>query len=228
MSEPLSDLYLRDCRERLESSEHMDPIEWAERAPSLLGEIDRLRALLGKQSGSSAASVDPAQLAAWQALADRIPPVDDLLAEVGRLTGVVTSHRSSADAEAKVHAMVEKMLEAEFESLAPHTRDNEIEPDAEVLVVARRCDCCSVVIEPGDSAVMFIDEVGRECWACYGACPAPDLWRVEYVDQSAGAGDLAVEGPLAPEDAYALAMSLHSHWWTDRIRLVRCKGPRRG
>lgn len=42
--EPLTELYLRDCRERLDSSEHMDPIEWAERAPSLLAEIDRLRA----------------------------------------------------------------------------------------------------------------------------------------------------------------------------------------
>jgi hypothetical protein len=45
------------------------------------------------------------------------------------------------------------------------------EPDAEVLAAPVRCDCCSVTIPAGDSAVMFTDEQGRECWAHYWRCP---------------------------------------------------------
>jgi hypothetical protein len=125
-------------------------------------------------------------------------------------------------------------LRAELESLAPHARDTETEPDAEVLAAPVRCDCCSVAIPAGDSAVKFVDEQGRACWAHYGRCPEPDRWHVEWkLGESPRwaspdvwilgrwpAGDVVAE-PY--EDARNIALVVAAGRDIARVRLVRVR-----
>jgi hypothetical protein len=123
-------------------------------------------------------------------------------------------------------------LRAELESIAPHTRDSETQPDASVLAAPVRCDCCSTIIPAGDSAVMFVDETGRECWAHYWTCPEPEKWRVEsrgsrsewgpYLRWSDDAGLAETVEPY--EGALVVAVALKKRCFPGAcVRLVRVR-----
>lgn len=117
-------------------------------------------------------------------------------------------------------------LLAELEVTVPHTRDTATEPDAEVLAASVTCDCCTTQIPAGESAVMFVDETGRKCWAHYGRCPEPEMWLIEYMPRSSRRRDwirvcdgATGEDLMLPyDDALARARGFHC-----RVRLVRVR-----
>jgi hypothetical protein len=102
------------------------------------------------------------------------------------------------------------------------------EPDASVLTAPHRCDCCSVTIPAGDSAVMFEDENGRACWAHYARCPEPEMWMIEYVPRSSRRRDWCrvIDGQTGDdlarpyEEAIYRARDLGAR---TRVRLVRVR-----
>jgi hypothetical protein len=115
-------------------------------------------------------------------------------------------------------------LRAAFEENLPAS-----EPDAEVLAAPVRCDCCSVTIPAGDSAVMFTDEQGRECWAHYGRCPEPEMWRIDlrWWDEDEECWDTSRKDPRPYEDAHVVAHRFRrlasAHRRTYTVRLVRVR-----
>lgn len=198
----------RDSDELYTISEDLEPavagplVVMLDGVPRLLGEVERL---LARQQVHLA---QIASLSQSTPLADELQGWESaraaLVAEVGTLraqVAEVTRERDEARADVVVsdERLVAVMdgtfsvgdgtaqreierLRAEIESLAPHTRDSETEPDAEALAASVRCDCCGVTIPAGDSAVMFTDENGRECWAHYARCPEPEMWAAQCAD----------------------------------------------
>jgi hypothetical protein len=163
--------------------------------------------------------------------------VPGLLAEVDRLTQVHETAAALSEARRqRINGMVRQIerfghesdrLRAELESLAPHTRDSETEPDAEVLAAPARCDCCSVVIPADESAVMFLDESGRACWAHYARCPEPEMWTVvlRWWDEDDGCWGTSRKDPRPYEDAHVVAHRFRRIATTHPIsvRLVRVR-----
>jgi hypothetical protein len=154
----------------------------------------------------------------------------DVEAADGRLLGVMDGTFSVGDGTAQREI---ERLRDELESLAPHARDTETEPDAEVLTAPVRCDCCSVAIPAGDSAVMFTDEGGRECWAHYARCPEPEMWYVDWQHREppwpmttgwirrCRMDGSPIEEPY--EDALNTAHDRSASLFVSRVRLVRVR-----
>jgi hypothetical protein len=160
-----------------------------------------------------------------------------LRAEVERLTQERDDARAEwQGADGEADAMREERDDA-IEALAPHTRNTASEPDAEVLTAPHRCDCCSVAIPAGDSAVLFEDEDGRACWAHYARCPEPGMWCVEWENKERNRwtaengwlrwirarliGGQDIEQPY--EDAFVMALGLSTRTSIERVRLVRVR-----
>lgn len=232
MTAPLTDLYLRDCRERLESSEHMDPIEWAERTPSLLGEIERLRAEVARLTMEERK---------WRhAGADGIDALADLLgkaqSEIERLTGERDAWIDAAARTSETLSIEAQESEATIRSLRAdlgHVEPAE-EPRVRVAGVGWICEVCCGPVEHNAEVAVW-SEPHRTVVAHAGACPAPDLWLIEYRTPSSNVRYkvLSAGGPggnLARPYEEALPMA---RYWAALphvrlVRLVRCKEPRRG
>jgi hypothetical protein len=237
-TKPMTDEEIRAIRERLAAR---TPGKWS---TSVLGPPDEdwpeamaIAATYGRQkiyacAGGSFPKADqefiaaaPTDIAALLAEVERLTQErDEARAEVvasdERLVAVMDGTFSVGDGTAQREI---ERLRAELESLAPHARGTASEPDAEVLAAPVRCDCCSVVIPAGDSAVMFEDEAGRECWAHYARCPEPEMWRVEFrctTCSPGGRDHVGIPRPLDEAQAYAASLREAG---VARVRLVRVR-----
>lgn len=158
-----------DSREPVTPEARAESAAWAVEGAELRAEVHRLTAEERKWRHAGADGID--------ALADLLGKAQS---EIERLTGIVSSLRGAAIAEAEAHAMIEGMLEAELGMVEPAEEPNLLHAEPECDDPPLRCECCGGPIATSEDAAFFVegDESNpgdaRTVHLHWGPCPDED------------------------------------------------------